>query len=86
MANDIIYTKHAEDMLVERRFKRKIITEAILHPDFKEPGEDNIWYAIKKVGKKYLRVVVEGKKKPYIVVSLYYDRRLRKEMEKEKAA
>jgi len=81
MSKDVIFTDHAEDMLVERGFKREFITKVILKPDFTEPGEFDVWYAIKKVGHKYLRVVVGGKKKPYIVISLYYDRRLREKME-----
>jgi len=83
MSKDIIFTLHAEDMLVEREFKRKFITQVILKPDFKESGAGDVWYAIKKVGHKYLRVVVGGKKKPYIVISLYYDRRLREKMERK---
>jgi hypothetical protein len=83
MSKDIIFTLHAEDMLVEREFKREFIVKVISKPDFTESGEGDIWYAIKKVGQKYLRVVVGGKKKPYIVISLYYDRRLREKMERK---
>jgi hypothetical protein len=81
MNKDIIFTKHANNMLVERGFKKDFIVRVVLKPDFKEPGDDDLWYALKKVGQKYLRVVVGGKKKPYIVISLYYDRRLRKKIE-----
>ena len=83
MSKDIVFTLHAEDMLVEREFKRGFIIKVISKPDFKESGEGEIWYAIKKVRQKYLRVIVGGKKKPYIVISLYYDRRLREKMERK---
>lgn len=73
-------------MLVEREFKRDLIINIVLKPDFKEVGEGDIWYAIKKIRQKYLRVIVRGKEKPHIVISFYYDRRLRKKMETKKVS
>jgi len=43
-------------------------------------GEDDIWYAFRRVGERVVRVVVRGKEKPYIVVTVYFDRRLRKKV------
>ena len=77
MTKDIQFTKHASNMLKERKLTRKLIIDSIKTPDFKEYGDGDIWYAIKKVGPRFLRVVISGKKKPYKVVTIYYDRRLR---------
>jgi hypothetical protein len=33
----------------------------------------DVWYAFQRVGDKVLRVVVNGKQMPYIVVTRYYD-------------
>jgi len=78
----IIFTKHAEDILEERNFSKKLIKNTVLNPEEKREGEGEVWYAIKEKEGKYLRVVVSGKEKPYTVVTAYYDRRLRKEAEK----
>ncbi|MBA3044922.1 MAG: DUF4258 domain-containing protein [Candidatus Thermoplasmatota archaeon] len=77
MNKDIQFTKHASNMLKERKLTRKLIIDSIKTPDFREDGDGGIWYAIKKVGPRFLRVVISGKKKPYKVVTIYYDRRLR---------
>ena len=77
MTKDVQFTKHAENMLKERKLERDLVIEAIEVPDYKEQGDGDIWYAIKKVGPRYLRVVISGDKKPYNVVTIYYDRRLR---------
>lgn len=71
MGRSIIFTKHAEDLLVERNFSKEVIKESVLDPDEKREGEENTWYAIKKKEGKYLRVVVSGKEKPYTVVTAY---------------
>lgn len=75
---DVIFTKHAEDMLKERRFDRAFIVDVVCNPERKESGAGGVWYAVRRVGGKVVRVVVNGKEKPYIVVTMYYDRRLRK--------
>ncbi|MFP4052194.1 MAG: DUF4258 domain-containing protein [Thermoplasmata archaeon] len=69
MKESIIFTKHAEDMLVERNFSKDLIEEIVLDPDEKREGEGDVWYAIKEKEGKYLRVVVSGKEKPYTVVT-----------------
>jgi len=85
MSMDVKFTKHAEDMLIEREFERKLIIETVLNPDLTESGEGTVWYAIKRIGQRVLRVVVSRKKKPYIVITFYYDRRLRKKLEQQEA-
>lgn len=77
MIPDIKFTKHAENMLKERKLAKSLVIEAIEAPDHTEQGDGNIWHAIKKAGPRFLRVVVSGNKKPYKVVTIYYDRRLR---------
>lgn len=71
MSKSIIFTKHAEDMLVERNFSKEFIRETILEPDEKRRGDGDIWYAIKERDEKYLRVVVSGEEKPYTVITMY---------------
>jgi hypothetical protein len=73
---DIKFTKHAEDMLVERGFRKEMVEEIVNKPEWKNKGEGDTWYAFKRIGKKVLRVVVIGSK-PFTVITLYFDRRLK---------
>ena len=49
-----------------------------MYPEWKERDIGDVWYAFRRIGDKVVRVVVNGKKKPYIVITMYYDMRLRK--------
>lgn len=65
-------------MLKERKFEKAIVEAAVLSPDSREMSYDpDLWYAFKAVGGKVMRVVVRGKKEPYTVVTVYFDRRLK---------
>jgi len=46
-------------------------------PERKERGVGDVWYAYQRVGDKVVRVVVKGKQKPHIIITMYYDGRLR---------
>jgi hypothetical protein len=72
------FTKHAEDMLEERQIDRSLVEAVIRRPDWTENAENEIWYAFKRVGPKVLRIIVKGAKEPFTVITLYYDRRLRR--------
>ena len=63
-------------MLKERKFEREFVID-VDNPEWREEGGD-IWYAFRRVGERVVRVVVRGKEKPYIVVTVYFDRRLRR--------
>ncbi|MCX9013854.1 MAG: DUF4258 domain-containing protein [Candidatus Methanoperedens sp.] len=73
------FTKHAEDMLIERKFTKEYIISVIESPDWKENDEheNGIWHVFKKIGEKVLRVVIKGREETYIVVTMFYDKRLR---------
>lgn len=73
---DINFTKHAEDMLVERGFQKEMIEEIVTKPEWKDKGEGDTWYAFKRIGGKVLRVVVKGDKY-FTVITMYFDRRLK---------
>jgi len=80
MDNEVLFTEHALTMLKERKFTIEFVKDIVLNPDYKDSSDEELWSAIKKVEHKVLRVVVKGEQKPYIVVTMYYDRRLRKTM------
>lgn len=72
------FTKHAEDMLEERQIDRDLVEAAIRRPDWTETAEHDVWYAFKRVGSKVLRIVVKGAREPFTIITLYYDKRLRR--------
>lgn len=74
----IKFTKHAEDMLKERKIDRNLVESTVQNPDWKEDAEDELWYAFKRVGAKILKVVIKSKEKTYTVITTYYDKRLKK--------
>ena len=84
MNDEILFTRHARVILKERKFTVEFIKDIVLNPDYKETNDDELWSAIKKVGQKVMRVVVKGEQKPYTVITMYYDRKLRKAMMAEK--
>lgn len=71
------FTKHAENMLVERGFDRDFIVQVVFQPDWTEERGSDEWHAFKRVGNKVLRVVVAGKQPPFRVVTMFYDRRVK---------
>jgi hypothetical protein len=75
----VSFTRHAEDMLRERKFTKEEIISIIGSPDWQEDDEQEteVWHAFKRIGKKVLRVVVKGREEPYTVITMFYDKRLR---------
>lgn len=75
----VSFTRHAEDMLKERKFSKEEVTSVIAVHDWKEDDEleTEIWYAFKRFGKKVLRVVIKGREEPYTVITMFYDKRMR---------
>ena len=45
---DVEFTKHAEDMLKERKFDRVFIVEVVDNPERKERGVGDVWYAYRR--------------------------------------
>jgi hypothetical protein len=73
------FTKHAEDMLIERGFTKEGIISVVDDPDWRvdDENEADVWHAFKKIGKKVLRIVIKGREEPYTVKTMFYDKKLR---------
>ena len=75
------FSKHAKEMLVERNIREEWVWRTINAFDNKETGEDkNLHYskAIEEQGNLVLRVVVNPSSKPYRIVTVFFDRRLKR--------
>jgi len=78
---------HAKEMLAERNILEEWVWRTINTPTKKRMGEDgNLHFtkAIKEGGGRVLRVVVNPNSDPRRIVTLFFDRRLSKKIEKRK--
>lgn len=74
-------SSHTKDMLTERQIPEEWVWRAIASPDKSESGADgNIHYikSISEHGGRFLRVVVNPSTQPKRVVTVFFDRRLRR--------
>ena len=78
MAN-VVFSKHAQAVMRERRIPEEWALRAIATPDRTDtPGDGTIHYikAIPEHGGRFLRVVVNPGVVPQRVVTAFFDRRL----------
>lgn len=67
---EIIFSKHAREVLKIRRIKRKLIEKALLNPhEIKEEGEINIAHYF--LNDKMIRVIFRRMDKAYMVITAY---------------
>jgi hypothetical protein len=78
---DIEFSSHAWDMLQERNIPEEWVWRTIHSPDRTSVGADNNIHYIKAIpehGGRFLRVVVNPYVTPNRVVTVFFDRRLRR--------
>lgn len=77
---DYEFSEHAFDMLKERNIKEAWVKLAMEIPEKREGHGGIVHYvrAIEEYGGRYLRVVVNSDVKPQRIVTLFFDRRLRR--------
>ena len=75
------FTDHAYDMLKERNIREEWVRLAIEEPEREEKAEDGTVHyirAIEQYGGRYLRVVVNPDARPRKIVTVFFDRRIRR--------
>jgi len=78
---DFEISSHAKDMLTERKILEEWVWRAIDAPDRMEIGSDNNMHYIKAIAEwenRFLRVVVNPHVEPNRIVTVFFDRRLRR--------
>ena len=78
----LTYTAHARDMLAERRIPEEWVERAVAAPFRAENQPDGTTHYLSKVserGERILRVVVNDRTSPRTVVTVFFDRRLRRQ-------
>lgn len=76
------FSEHAYDMLKERKIEEVWVKLTMENPEKKElTSHGTVHYvsAIKECGGRYLRVVVNPDVKPQKIITLFFDRRLRRQ-------
>ncbi len=72
---------HFDDMLIEREIKREWVDRALQDPDLVEEHDDGTRHCIKQIpefGNRWLRVVINVTAIPEKLVTVFFDRRLRR--------
>ena len=75
------FSEHAYDMLRERNIQEAWVKLAMENPEQKELKNDgmvNYIRSIEQYGGRYLRVVVNPAVKPQRIVTVFFDRRIRR--------
>lgn len=80
--SDFEFSSHAQDMLKERNLAIEWVWQTLNSADQSEfHVEDGNWHytkAIREKDNRVLRIVVNQNASPYRVVTVFFDRRLRK--------
>ncbi|HHT9115329.1 MAG: DUF4258 domain-containing protein [Planctomycetes bacterium] len=79
---DFELSAHARDMLKEREITEEWLWRAIGNSDWENKGDDNNVHYFKSIpehGKQILHVVVNPHVSPQKVVTVFFDRRARKQ-------
>lgn len=69
---EIIYTKHAEEMIVFRKISKDLVYKCLKHPDKIIPAQQKKLTYLKDYGKKYLKIIVVKEKNRLIVVTAHW--------------
>ncbi len=78
---DYQFSKHASEMLRERNLREEWVSHVIEQPEAAQAREDGTVHyvrAIEEAGERYLRVVVNPNVSPQRIVTVFFDRSLRK--------
>ncbi len=81
MSQDIEFSAHAKGMLTERKISEEWVWRTVNSPDSRETGADNNTHytkAIPEHGGRILRVVVNPQVVPNRIVTVFFDRRLKR--------
>ncbi len=79
---DLELSAHTRDMLVERKIPEEWVWRTVQSPDQLEFGADGNGHYVKAIpeqGGRFLRVIVNPHVQPKRVVTVFFDRRLRRE-------
>lgn len=68
----IIYTKHAQEMLIHRGIKKELADECANNPDHTLSSEEDYKIYLKDCGKNYLKLVVSKEEKDKVIITVHW--------------
>jgi len=68
----IIYSNHAKEKIDERKISKRIIENALMHPDTIINSRAGTRIAHKLIRDRLLRIVYRIEKERYVVITVYY--------------
>ena len=68
---EIIFTKHAQEMLIFRNIPKDFVTQCIEIPDEILPARENKKIYLKNFGRNYLKVVVSKDNTHFVIITLH---------------
>jgi hypothetical protein len=69
---NIVFSRHANLKIAQRRLSRQKILNTVARPDTIRPGHSGREIALKKFGVKYLHVVIIRERNTVIVVTAHW--------------
>ncbi len=78
---NIFLTNHAKLKMKERNISLTLVEKAITNPDLTvmDKLDSSVLHVIKKIGTKYLRVLMRTENKSNIIITAFFDRRIKVE-------
>ena len=70
------FSAHAKENMKSRKIKRRWVQSAFNSPDIRQYKRDGKVHYLRKIaehGNHYLRVIVDTRKKPKIIITVYFD-------------
>jgi hypothetical protein len=68
----IVFSRHAELKIAQRKLSRGHVQDAVLHPDFRRPGYRGREQRFKKFGKNFMKVIVIHENRMLIIVTAHW--------------
>jgi len=68
----ILFTKHAKEMLLQRRIPQAKVVECLNDPDKVIDSKESKNIYIKDFGNNFLKVIAATERETYIVITLYW--------------
>ena len=81
MGKEIYLTNHAKTKMDEREISIEMIKQVVDNPDLTKPDkiDAKVLHLIKKIGNKFLRVLMRiDKDGKQIIITVFFDRRLKR--------
>lgn len=68
----IVYTKHAQEMLVFRNVTKRLVDQCVKSPNIIKSARENKLVYLKDCGVNYLKIVVSKEENRLIIITLHW--------------